>query len=97
MSRGPGNRCASTPFNRHSHYHLQRYSFYREALRRYEMRFGHRLQRLHLITCVVDEFKQSSGSLACRAYLADLLAFLRIDCGVQVASHMLPSPHGTAR
>ena len=77
-------RCASAPLNRHSQYHFQRYSFYRAAARRYMRRTGEPLKRVHLLTCVADEFALPSQAETCRAHLAELLRQLRGDMGLEV-------------
>ena len=80
-------RCASTPINRKSVYHFQRYGFYRAALRQYERVHGAPLRALHLIACVVDEHDEAQQQHVCGRYLADLRTFLEQECGVAVRVH----------
>ena len=58
-------RCASTPINRKSVYHFQRYGFYRAALRQYERVHGVPLRALHLVACVVDEHDEAQQQTTC--------------------------------
>ena len=78
-------RCASTPFNRQSQYHFQRYAYYAAAARRYRRRLRKPLRRLHVLTCVSDEFKSDLQARSCAAYLDDLLGFLRSRCALGTA------------
>ena len=80
-------RCASTPINRKSVYHFQRYGFYRAALRQYERVHGAPLRALHLVACVVDEHDEAQQQHVCGRYLADLRAFLEQECAVAVRVH----------
>ena len=80
-------RCASAPLNRHSQYHFQRYSYYRAVARRYRKRYREPLRQLHLLTCVADDVQTAQQSKLCKAYLDDLLTFLRSELQIEVQVH----------
>lgn len=63
--------------------HLQRYSYYRAAARRYRRRTKEPLRRLHLLTCVADDKASTEQARSCGAYLDDLRAFLSTELHIE--------------